>query len=115
MAEETENKAKSAKKRSGIVQAQWLSTKFFSRHWGIILAFVLLVLVYITNRYQCITAMETIQSLEKELQIVRSERVRERSEYMSATREAEMQKLVRQSGLNLEIREQPPFILQVNE
>ncbi|MDE7136369.1 MAG: hypothetical protein K2N91_07030 [Muribaculaceae bacterium] len=36
---------------NGIVGARWLSTRFFSRHWGAILAFVLLVMVYITNRY----------------------------------------------------------------
>lgn len=100
---------------NGIVGARWLSTRFFSRHWGAILAFVLLVMVYITNRYQCITAMETIQELEKELQIIKSENVRERSLYMSSTREMAMRKLVKEQGLDLEIRNQPPYKLEIKD
>lgn len=100
---------------NGIVGARWLSTRFFSRHWGAILAFVLLVMVYITNRYQCITAMETIQALERELQVIKSENVRERSLYMSSTREMAMRKLVKEQGLDLEIRNQPPFKLIIKD
>lgn len=48
------------------MRGRWLSTHFFSRNWGIILALVILVMIYITNRYQCLTAMENIQKLNKE-------------------------------------------------
>ena len=48
---------------SSAVRGRWLSTRFFSRNWGIILALVVLVMIYITNRYQCLTAMENIQTV----------------------------------------------------
>ena len=100
---------------SSAVRGRWLSTRFFSRNWGIILALVVLVMIYITNRYQCLTAMENIQKLNKELEVIKSERIRQKSEYMNAIREKTMQKSIREAGLDLTHREQPPFKLQITK
>lgn len=106
------------KKNSALGRAmhgRWLSTRFFSRNWGIILALVILVMIYITNRYQCLTAMENIQRLNKELEVVKSERIRQKSEYMNAIREKTMQKSIREAGLDLTHRDQPPYKLHITE
>lgn len=95
------------------VRGRWLSTHFFSRNWGIILALVILVMIYITNRYQCLTAMENIQKLNKELEVVKSERIRQKSEYMNSIREKTMQKSIREAGLDLTHRDQPPYRLHI--
>lgn len=100
---------------SSAVRGRWLSTRFFSRNWGIILALVVLVMIYITNRYQCLTAMENIQKLNKELEVIKSERIRQKSEYMNAIREKTMQKNIREAGLDLTHREQPPFKLKITK
>lgn len=100
---------------SSAVHGRWLSTRFFSRNWGIILALVVLVMIYITNRYQCLTAMENIQKLNKELEVIKSERIRQKSEYMNAIREKTMQKSIREAGLDLTHREQPPFKLKITK
>ncbi len=100
---------------SSAVRGRWLSTRFFSRNWGIILALVVLVMIYITNRYQCLTAMENIQKLNKELEVIKSERIRQKSEYMNAIREKTMQKSIREAGLDLTHREQPPFKLKITK
>lgn len=108
---------KTKKKRSpisGVVKGKWLSTRFFSRNWGIILALVILVMIYITNRYQCLTAMENIQKLTKELEVVKSERIRQKSEYMNAIREKTMQQSIRNAGLNLTHRDQPPYKIHID-
>lgn len=97
------------------MHGRWLSTRFFSRNWGIILALVILVMIYITNRYQCLTAMENIQRLNKELEVVKSERIRQKSEYMNAIREKTMQKSIREAGLDLTHRDQPPYKLHITE
>ena len=68
-------------------------------------------MVYITNRYQCLTRMEEIRKLEHELEIVQTERIRERSEYMSRIRESSMQELVDTMHLNLRIQDKPPYKL----
>ena len=62
-------------------------------------------MVYITNRYQCLTRMEEIRKLEHELEIVQTERIRERSEYMSRIRESSMQELVDTMHLNLRVQD----------
>ena len=95
------------------VRGRWLSTRFFSRNWGIILALVILVMIYITNRYQCLTAMESIQRLNKELEVVKSERIRQKSVYMNSIREKTMQKNIREAGLDLTHRDQPPYTLHI--
>ena len=40
-----------------------LSIDFFRRYWMVVLAAVVMLMVYITNRYTCQTQMETILSL----------------------------------------------------
>lgn len=107
---------KKEKKRTGagsLLHGRWLSTSFLSKHWGLILSFVILIMIYITNRYQCITTIETIDALKNELQIVKSERIRVKSEYMSSIREAAMKERLSRLGIRLGVREQPPFRLEI--
>lgn len=66
-------------------------------------------MVYISNKYQVQTKIETIQKLEQELERVRTESVRERSSYMSRTRESSMQVMIDTLRLDLQVREQPPY------
>lgn len=107
------NKEKKRKGGGNLIHGRWLSTNFLSRHWGLILSFVILIMIYITNRYQCITTIETIDALKNELQTVKSERIRVKSEYMSAIREAAMKERLSRLGIRLEVREQPPFRLEI--
>lgn len=68
-----------------------------------------MVMVYISNRYDCVTGMETIAALNTELAIARTELQSERSAFMSSTRESAMQKLVDTLHLGLGIQERPPY------
>ncbi|MBO5780303.1 MAG: hypothetical protein J6R27_04295 [Muribaculaceae bacterium] len=103
---------KGVRKVFDVIAGRWLSTNFFGKHWGVILAIVVLIMTYITSRYQCITAMETIKKLEYELQVVKSERIRERSYYMSGIRESAMQERIDNLGLGLQISQTPPYLLE---
>ncbi len=86
-----------------------LSTDFFAKNWLRVLLVVVMILIYITNKYQCLTRMETIRELEQDLEIVETERIRVRSEYMSRIRESAMQQLIDTMHLNLKVQERPPF------
>lgn len=86
-----------------------LSTDFFAHNWGKILCVMVMILVFITNKYNCQTRMEAIQTLTHKLEVVKTERIRERSIYMSRTRETGMQQLVDSMKLDLHIQERPPF------
>ncbi len=86
-----------------------LSSDFFAKNWVTILTIMVMFLVYITNKYQCQTRMETIQSLQRRLEIVETERVLQHSVYMSRIRESAMRELVDTMHLGLSIQERPPF------
>lgn len=100
---------------SKALHGRWLSTNFFGRHGKVILAVVVMLIFYIGHRYKCQTKMETIQKLEKELVVVKTERIREKSNYMSNIRESSMTKRMSELGLDLKIRECPPFKIDINK
>ena len=56
--------------------------------------------------------METIQRLQTELEVAKTERIREKSAYMSSIRESVMQHKIDSLGLNLTVQEQPPYKIQ---
>ncbi len=100
------------KKKSLWLQAlhgRVLSLDFMRRNWLLVLAVTTMLMIYITNRYTCQTQMETIQTLEKELEVVKTERIREKSNYMSRIRESQMQHLADSMRLGVTIQEQPPY------
>lgn len=88
-----------------------LSTDFFRRHWLPVLGVVAMLMIYITNRYTCQTQMETIQRLERDLEVAKTERIREKSTYMSRIRESKMQQKVDSLRLGLTVQERPPYRL----
>lgn len=104
--------AKAPTKRSRLsdfLHGRWLSSRFFAKYWSVILAVMVMLILYIATRYQCTSAMEEIQRLEKRLQVVESEQVREKAFYMTNTRETAMTERIKAIGLDLEVRERPPF------
>ena len=106
--------AKAAKATSmvgDIINGRILSAEFYARYWGPVLLGIFLVLVYIGNRYVCLTQMEEIRRLEKQLQIEETERIRVRSAYMSRIRESEMHDLVVRMNLGLSVQDQPPYTI----
>lgn len=94
-----------------ILRGQIISSDFFSRHWPWCVLAVCIVMAYISAKYDCQTKMEEIRRLERELEVVKTERVRARSRYMSRTRESSMNHLVDSLHLNLHVQDTPPFKL----
>lgn len=96
---------------SRLVYGQIISSDFFARNWLTVCAAVAVVMLYITNKYNCQTKMEEIRRLETELEIVKTERLRVKSVYMSSTRESSMRELIDSLGLQLRVQDRPPFKL----
>lgn len=93
------------------LHGQIISVDFFKRHWLGVLCIVILLLMYISTKYICQTRIESIDKLNRELEVVKAERVRVRSEYMGRTSESAMQHMVDSLHLGLESRERPPYLL----
>ncbi|MBO5272118.1 MAG: hypothetical protein J6B30_04820 [Muribaculaceae bacterium] len=111
-------KQKSKKKRSvfwRIIHGQLLTIEFFVRHWLKIAVLMVMILVYISNKYQCQTSMVRIKNLERDLEIVKNQCITERGLYMGRTRESAMQELVDSLHLDLKKQQQPPFIISYSE
>lgn len=100
---------------SRTVYGRLLSLDFFKRHWLAIFMCVLLVMIYISNKYSFQTRMETVNALRNELGVIRTEFIRERSTYMSAIRESAMRDRLDSIGLDLTYQVQPPFQLSYGE
>ncbi len=94
-----------------VIHGRVLSSDFFIRHWVSVFMIMFAVLIYITNRYQCLTRMEEIRKLEQDLEVIETERIRERSTYMSRIRESSMQEMIDTMHLNLKIQDRPPYKL----
>ncbi len=94
---------------SRLLYGQVISVDFFARHWLGIFTALAIIMMYITNKYNTQTKMEEIRTLTRELEIVKTERIRVKSAYMSRIRESEMQILVDSMGLGLSVSEQPPY------
>ncbi|MEE0978606.1 MAG: FtsL-like putative cell division protein [Muribaculaceae bacterium] len=92
-----------------------LSTEFFRKHWWQVLLLMAMILIYITNRYNCQTRIEILETLNEELIITHTEYIKERGTYMSNTRETAMQHLVDSLQLNLKIQNQPPYHISVKQ
>lgn len=91
-----------------------VSSHFFLRHFPVVLMVVFFALTYISVRFDCVTGMETVQSLTRRLEVARTETQRERALYMSATCERSMQQLVDTLHLGLTIQERPPYQLSID-
>ncbi|MDE6489899.1 MAG: hypothetical protein K2L49_01930 [Muribaculaceae bacterium] len=116
MAKERNETTGNAKDDSLLLKAlhgRLLTTDIFARNWLTLLLLIVMVLIYITNKYQCQRSMEEIRDLTRRLEVVETERVRVRSEYMSGIRESAMQHLVDTMHLGLSVQPRPPYRLDI--
>ena len=112
------NKKDSKGSRVRETAANWLidmrygktvSVNFFKNNAWLLITFLVIVLALMGMRYKTKTKMEEIKKLEKELVQSESDKLREKSAYMSLIRETEMMRLVRKNNLGLIFQEQPPY------
>lgn len=88
-----------------------VTSDFFWRHKLKIFVALVLIMIYISTKYQCLTSMESIRRLEQELEVVRTERIRAKSDYMSRIRESSMAALADSIHPGLKARTAPPVLI----
>lgn len=94
-----------------IFNGQLFDGNFFKRNWLLFTVIVVIALSHMTNKYSYQTKMEDERRLTEELEVVRTERVRLRSQYMGRIRESSMQQLIDSLHLGLSVQENPPYKL----
>lgn len=88
-----------------------ISVEFFKNNAWLLLIIVVAIIGLMGLRYKTKTKMSEIKRLNIELTRAESEKLQEKSAYMSLIRETEMRRMVREKGLPLEFQEQPPYEL----
>lgn len=86
-----------------------LTENFFLKNTHFIFVVVVIVTLYISNRYSCISKMAEIQSLERELKDVKYESLSISTELVGISRESQVQSLVNNNGLEMEVSKDPVF------
>ena len=86
-----------------LLQGEVVSSKFFKRHFFATAFIVLCCLGFIATRFQ-----NVISSLEQQIKVINTEKQRERSRYMTLTRESAMIHLVDSLRLGLTIPDKRP-------
>lgn len=94
-----------------VAHGRVISSHFFRRNLFQTVFIVALLLVYIANRYDCVTGMETIVRLTDECHVVKTELQSQRSAYMTAVRESAIQQKADSLQLGLAVQKQPPYKL----
>lgn len=89
-----------------------VSIEFLSNHWKGIILVMGLIILFIYNKYSWQTKVDTSNRLKKEIEVVHSEFIRERSTYTSRTRESGMQQMIDSLHLDLQVQTEPPYELE---
>ncbi len=98
-----------------MVTGRGISSEFFKRNFfatGMVIIFCVGV---IAIRFDCVTSMERIKTMKGQIEVMRTYKQRERSRYMTLTRESTMQHTVDSLGLGLTVPEQYPLTIHYTE
>ena len=93
------------------LQGQTISSKFFIRHFFTTAFLVLSCVGIIALRFECTTNENKIASLKTQIHVMNTAKQKERSRYMTLTRESAMLHLVDSLHLGLSIPERRPRII----
>ncbi|MBQ2490938.1 MAG: hypothetical protein II592_08245 [Muribaculaceae bacterium] len=89
----------------------FLTLNFFKKYWIYALAFIVFMLMYISNKYMCQNHLQQVMKLRVELDNARTDCVTASAKYNSMIRESQMKNLVDTMHLGLTSPDQPPYKL----
>ena len=94
-----------------LIQGDAISSKFFLTHFFATSFIVVTSIAVIAMRFDSISSENTIDSLKRQINVMSTEKQKERSQYMTLTRESAMQHLVDSLRLGLTVPDRRPEIV----
>lgn len=85
---------------------------FFVKNLRFIVIFVLLVVLYISNRYTASERMSRIERLQYELKDAKYESVTISAKLVGVSREVKIKELVERNGLDIDFTKEPVYKLE---
>lgn len=86
---------------------------YFTRQYKLLLLIVVLFMLYIANRYSMLEKIAEVDTLKKELEMVRYENTLYQADLMQESRQSHIKELVKSKQLDLQESLQPPYRLTV--
>ena len=84
-----------------VVGGTILTEDFFLKNTRFMLVVFVLIVLYISNRYSCISKMSEIESLRKELKDAKYESLAISSDLTGVSRQSQVEFLLKQNGVDL--------------
>lgn len=97
-----------------VMQGDAVSSRFFKKHFFATSFTVIACVAFIAARFECATDQNTIDSLKNQINVMSTDKQKERSRYMTLTRESAMMHLVDSLKLGLTIPDARPQVLTID-
>lgn len=95
-----------------VIQGDGVSSRFFRRHLFVTCFVLLACVLMIAMRFDCLTSDNTIENLKAQIEVMQTEKQRQRSLYMTMTREMAMMHLVDSLQLGLTVPDKHPEVIK---
>ena len=117
MADKKENSANQVKTGSFVKEllSGVVPEKIILKNLGYIMLVTLLAVIYIGNRFNAEKITRETTRLLKEVRDLRAESLSTSADLMRVSKQSEVYRMVRESGLNLEELKTPPYKLLVDK
>lgn len=89
-----------------------LTENFFLKNTHFMFVVVVIVALYISNRYSCISKMAEIQKLERDLKDAKYESLTISTELIGISRESQVQSLIDQNGIGIAVPAEPVYKIE---
>ena len=89
-----------------------LAGDFFRRQTKLLIMLMVLVVIYIDNRYTCQRKQIEIDNLRKELTDIKYDALTRSSELMEKSRQSRIEEYIASKGSDLQTSTHPPFVIK---
>lgn len=100
---------------NSILDGSFLNSNFLRQQYKFLLLLVLMLIIYVGNRYTLTRKIAEVDSLGKQVTELRYEVLIQRSQLMQESRQSHIHRLVEEKGLTLKSTHEPPYRLKVKE
>lgn len=113
--EKNTEKVKKRTSLKNIIGGDILATDFFRRQAGLLFLIMVLIIIYINNRYECQLQLIEIDNLKKELIDIKYDALTRSSELMERSRQSRIEEYIATKESDLQTSTNPPYLLNNGE
>lgn len=112
MEEKNTEKKKNHASLKSILGGDILATDFFRRQAGLLFLIIVLIIIYINNRYECQMQLIEIDNLKKELTDIKYDALTRSSELMERSRQSRIEEYISSKESDLQTSTHPPYLIK---